>query len=230
MVSVLLNGQRNFLRVSLRMTEVGFGREQTRVVEVHALSGLQEPSGDPRPPEGQQPPEPPSATEWRDPSIMGTPASIACDLPQHEAPETCTRKRASANIFQGVGLLQLCRLFHSSGDEQAEERAQLVWECAGKQSIAQALQQLHKRQRKLRLRSRLRPHSEMNGGTRLPELQHFSRLRIEDCTTPCAGGDGCINNDKQIDAAEQTTHYTASHYRKKKSGMGTAGYLHQLHR
>ncbi|XP_061492272.1 arginine vasopressin-induced protein 1 isoform X2 [Rhineura floridana] len=174
--------------------------------------------------------EPPSATEWRDPSIMGTPASIACDLPQHEAPETCTRKRASANIFQGVGLLQLCRLFHSSGDEQAEERAQLVWECAGKQSIAQALQQLHKRQRKLRLRSRLRPHSEMNGGTRLPELQHFSRLRIEDCTTPCAGGDGCINNDKQIDAAEQTTHYTASHYRKKKSGMGTAGYLHQLHR
>nr|XP_034989456.1 arginine vasopressin-induced protein 1 isoform X1 [Zootoca vivipara] len=159
------------------MTGIGLGRGKARAGEPPALAGLQEPSRDPWPKGRQQPPEPPSATEWRDPSIMGTPASIACDLPQHQTPKACTRKRASANIFQGVGLFQLRRLFHSSGDAQAEERAQLVWECAGSRCIAHALQQLRRRQRKLRLRSHLRPPSEMSGGTRLLELQHFSRLR-----------------------------------------------------
>ncbi|XP_034989457.2 arginine vasopressin-induced protein 1 [Zootoca vivipara] len=212
------------------MTGIGLGRGKARAGEPPALAGLQEPSRDPWPKGRQQPPEPPSATEWRDPSIMGTPASIACDLPQHQTPKACTRKRASANIFQGVGLFQLRRLFHSSGDAQAEERAQLVWECAGSRCIAHALQQLRRRQRKLRLRSHLRPPSEMSGGTRLLELQHFSRLRIEDRTTSCADADGCSNSDKEIDTADQTSHYTASHYRKKKSGMGTADYLHQLRR
>lgn len=119
----------------------------------------------------------PPATGWRNPNIMGTPASIVCDFPQHPTPNSCTRKRASANIFQGVELLQLRRLFHSSGDAQAEERAQLVWERAGNRCIAQALRQLHRRQRKRRLRSHLRSPSETDSGTRLIELQHFSHLR-----------------------------------------------------
>ncbi|XP_062987618.1 arginine vasopressin-induced protein 1 [Elgaria multicarinata webbii] len=162
---------------------------------------------------------------------MGTPASIACDLPQPQTPRSCTRKRASANIFQGVGLWQLRRLFHSSGDAQAEERAQLVWECAENRCITQALEQLHRRQRKQRLRSHLRPPSEKGSGTRLVELQHFSRLRIEDCTTSCGGADSGSgsNSSKETETADQSGHYTASHYRKKR-GTGAAGYLHQLHR
>lgn len=107
---------------------------------------------------------------------MGTPASIASELPQHQTPKSCTRKRASANIFHGVGLWQLRRLFHSTGDAQAEERAQLVWECAENRCITQALQQLHRRQRKMRFRSTLRPPRDKSSSTRLLELQHFSRL------------------------------------------------------
>lgn len=108
---------------------------------------------------------------------MGTPASVVCDLAQDQSPHSCTRKKASANIFQGVGLQQLRCLFHSSGDAQAEERAQLVWERAGNRCIAQALQQLHRRQRKQRLRSQLRSSSGTGSGARLLELQHFSHLR-----------------------------------------------------
>ncbi|XP_020667710.2 arginine vasopressin-induced protein 1 [Pogona vitticeps] len=158
---------------------------------------------------------------------MGTPASIASDLPQHQTPKSCTRKRASANIFHGVGLWQLRRLFHSTGDAQAEERAQLVWECAENRCITQALQKLHRRQRKLRLQSHLRPPSNKSSSARLLELQHFSRLRIEDCTT--SGTDADSSSSRNTESPDQTGHSTGLHYRKK-GGMGAAGYLHQLHR
>ncbi|KAH0623835.1 hypothetical protein JD844_006989, partial [Phrynosoma platyrhinos] len=169
-----------------------------------------------------------SASAWRDPNTMGTPASIACDLPQHQIPKSRTRKRASANIFQGVDLWQLRHLFHSSGDTEAEERAQLVWECAENRCITQALEQLHRRQRKRRLQSHLRPPSEKGSTTRLLELQHFSRLRIEDCTSSCTDIDKSSNGEETEDA-DRTGHYAASQYRKK-GGMGAAGYLHRLHR
>ncbi|KAJ6669206.1 hypothetical protein lerEdw1_008015 [Lerista edwardsae] len=210
-----------------------------------ALAGLQESSRDSRLQDQQQPPglvnrsaaslpfisftEPPPDTGWRNPNIMGTPASIVCDLPQHPTPNSCTRKKASANIFQGVELLQLHRLFHSSGDAQAEERAQLVWERAGNRCIAQALRQLHRRQRKRRLRSHLRSPSETDSGTRLLELQRFSHLRIEDCTTSCSDDDGG-NSSKTTEAAAPMSQNAASHYRERERGRGPVGYLHQLHR
>ncbi|XP_077205548.1 arginine vasopressin-induced protein 1 [Paroedura picta] len=158
---------------------------------------------------------------------MGTPASIACDLHHPQAPRSCTRKKASANIFQGVGLLQLHHLFHSSGDVQAEERAQLVWERAGNRCIAQALQQLRRRQRKLRPR----PHqksSESGSSTGFLELQHFSRLRIEDCTTSCTEDKG-PNSSKKPDVAGQASSCPASYYKQKRRGTGAASYLHQIH-
>ncbi|XP_066477893.1 arginine vasopressin-induced protein 1 [Tiliqua scincoides] len=201
-----------------------------------ALAGLQDSARDPeRLQDQQRPPELPPATAWRDPNIMGTPASIVCDLPKHQTPNSCPRKRASANIFQGVGLLQLRRLFHNSGDAQAEERAQLVWERAGNRCIAQALQQLHRRQRKQRLRSHLRSSSGTGSGTRLLELQHFSHLRIEDCTTSCSnddggGGGGGGSSSKKVEAASPTSQNTAFHWREKKRGKGAVDYLHQLHR
>ncbi|XP_062866642.1 arginine vasopressin-induced protein 1 [Trichomycterus rosablanca] len=43
------------------------------------------------------------------------------------APERRTRKSGSANIFQGVNLRQLRRLFHSAGEPDAEQRARQVW-------------------------------------------------------------------------------------------------------
>ncbi|ETE67997.1 Arginine vasopressin-induced protein 1 [Ophiophagus hannah] len=169
--------------------------------------------------------EPSLATIWRDPSTMGTPASITCDLPQNQITKSCSRKRASANIFQGVGLLQLRRLFRSSGDMQAEERAQLIWERAESQCISRALQQLHRRQRKLKLQANGRPLSEKGSSTRLLELQHFSHLRIEDCNNTSAAA--AVDDDsrkKEIEAADGSGHYTASQYRKKEKEIGVATY------
>ncbi|XP_013922021.1 PREDICTED: arginine vasopressin-induced protein 1 isoform X1 [Thamnophis sirtalis] len=166
--------------------------------------------------------EPPLATIWRDPSTMGTPASITRDLPQNQIAKSCTRKRASANIFQGVGLLQLRRLFRSSGDMQAEERAQLIWERAESQCITRALQQLHRRQRKLKLQANGKPLSGKGSSTRLLELQHFNHLRIEDCDTFTAlDGD---SKKRQKEIADGSGHYIASQSRKKEKEMDVAMY------
>ncbi|NXC39682.1 AVPI1 protein, partial [Penelope pileata] len=54
---------------------------------------------------------------------MGTPASVASDLPGRAAPAARDRKRASANIFQGVGLPELRSLFRSGGGGGPAERA-----------------------------------------------------------------------------------------------------------
>ncbi|XP_039187023.1 arginine vasopressin-induced protein 1 isoform X1 [Crotalus tigris] len=166
--------------------------------------------------------EPPLATIWRDPSTMGTPASVTCDLPQNQIVKSCIRKRASANIFQGVGLLQLRRLFRSSGDMQAEERAQLIWERAESHCITRALQQLHRRQRKLKLQANGRPPSGKGSSSRLLELQHFSHLRIEDCNTSSAAVHG--DSRKEIETADGSGHYIASQYRKKENEMGVTAY------
>ncbi|KAK2530544.1 hypothetical protein Q9233_006105 [Columba guinea] len=63
---------------------------------------------------------------------MGTPASVVSDPPGRVAPAARCRKRASANIFQGVGLPELRSLFRSGGAELPEERARLVWRIAEK--------------------------------------------------------------------------------------------------
>lgn len=43
------------------------------------------------------------------------------------ASERRTRKSGTANIFQGVNLRQLKRLFQAAGDPDAEQRARMVW-------------------------------------------------------------------------------------------------------
>ncbi|XP_070609026.1 arginine vasopressin-induced protein 1 [Erythrolamprus reginae] len=154
---------------------------------------------------------------------MGTPASITCDLPQNQIAKSCTRKRASANIFQGVGLLQLRRLFRSSGDIQAEERAQLIWERAESQCITRALQRLHRRQRKLKLQVNGRPLSAKGSSSRLLELQHFSHLRIEDCNTTAAAVEG-DSRKKETEKAGGSGHYIASQCKKKEKEMDGATY------
>ncbi|XP_064370170.1 arginine vasopressin-induced protein 1 [Dromaius novaehollandiae] len=95
---------------------------------------------------------------------MGTPASVVCDPPGRAPPAARGRKRASANIFQGVGLPELRSLFRSGGAERPEERARLVCRYAGQQRMARALRRL-----------RRRPARD-GGGT--AALQRFGRLRI----------------------------------------------------
>ncbi|XP_067156223.1 arginine vasopressin-induced protein 1 [Apteryx mantelli] len=76
---------------------------------------------------------------------MGTPASVACDPPGRAPPAARGRKRASANIFQGVGLPELRSLFRSGGAERPEERARLVCRYAGQRRMARALRRLRRR-------------------------------------------------------------------------------------
>ncbi|XP_075279674.1 arginine vasopressin-induced protein 1 [Opisthocomus hoazin] len=73
---------------------------------------------------------------------MGTPASVASHPPGRAAPAARCRKRASANIFQGVGLPELRGLFRSGGAERPEERARLVWRYAGRRRMTRALRRL----------------------------------------------------------------------------------------
>uniref|UniRef100_A0A8W4FDG5 Arginine vasopressin-induced protein 1 n=1 Tax=Sus scrofa TaxID=9823 RepID=A0A8W4FDG5_PIG len=77
---------------------------------------------------------------------MGTPASVVSEPPPWQAPtEARGRKQASANIFQDAELLQIQGLFQRSGDQLAEERAQIIWECAGDQRVAEALKRLRRK-------------------------------------------------------------------------------------
>ena len=96
---------------------------------------------------------------------MGTPASVVSEPPPWRAPpEVRGRKQAAANIFQDAELLQIQGLFQRSGDQLAEERAQIVWECAGDHRVAEALK---------RLRRKRPPRQKPLG----PSVHHCSRLR-----------------------------------------------------
>nr|XP_019580379.1 PREDICTED: arginine vasopressin-induced protein 1 isoform X2 [Rhinolophus sinicus]XP_019580380.1 PREDICTED: arginine vasopressin-induced protein 1 isoform X2 [Rhinolophus sinicus]XP_019580381.1 PREDICTED: arginine vasopressin-induced protein 1 isoform X2 [Rhinolophus sinicus]XP_019580382.1 PREDICTED: arginine vasopressin-induced protein 1 isoform X2 [Rhinolophus sinicus]XP_019580383.1 PREDICTED: arginine vasopressin-induced protein 1 isoform X2 [Rhinolophus sinicus]XP_019580384.1 PREDICTED: len=96
---------------------------------------------------------------------MGTPASVVSEPPPWQTPtEARGRKQASANIFQDAELLQIQGLFQRSGDQLAEERAQIIWECAGDHRVADALRRLR---RKRPPRQKLLGHS----------LHHCRRLR-----------------------------------------------------
>uniref|UniRef100_UPI0037E74FA6 arginine vasopressin-induced protein 1 n=1 Tax=Semicossyphus pulcher TaxID=241346 RepID=UPI0037E74FA6 len=53
--------------------------------------------------------------------------------------ERRSRKAGSGNIFSSVNLWQLQRLFRAAGDQDAEQRAQLVWGHGDEAELAQAL-------------------------------------------------------------------------------------------
>ncbi|XP_030426429.1 arginine vasopressin-induced protein 1 [Gopherus evgoodei] len=149
---------------------------------------------------------------------MGTPASVACDPLQCQVPEARARKRAAANIFQDVGLLQLRSLFRSSGDERAEERAQLLWEYGGNRRTAQALRQLRSRQRRWQQPSQLSPAA-----------QDSSDPRLEDCTSPSADpGSSTRLEGPSRDRQHPGPRRKSPRTRWRKRGPGPTGYLHQL--
>ncbi|XP_033281610.1 arginine vasopressin-induced protein 1 isoform X1 [Orcinus orca] len=148
-------------------------------------------------------------------SLMGTPASVVSEPPPGQAPtEARGRKQASANIFQDAELLQIQGLFHRSGDQLAEERAQVVWECAGDHHVAEALK---------RLRRKRLPRQKPLG----PSLHHCSRLRITEPRAPPA--------DPQSSATEMASsgqylnsRRTNARIRRNWRKPGPPGYLHQI--
>ncbi|KAL4612865.1 arginine vasopressin-induced protein 1-like [Arapaima gigas] len=99
---------------------------------------------------------------------MGDPAaqSTVTASPQLWQPAECRGRRCgSPNIFQGMDLRQLRRLFRLSGDNKASRRAQLVWGHGEGAELAGALIALRAQGRK--------------GHTRVPKwLTAFNHLRI----------------------------------------------------
>ncbi|MBN3271986.1 MPI1A phosphatase, partial [Polyodon spathula] len=84
------------------------------------------------------------------------------------------RKAASPNIFQGVNMQQLQRLFRRSGDQRAEQRAELVWEHGNESELAQALIGLRQ--------GRSRRHRTGRGAVGPVWLKTFGKMRLHHST------------------------------------------------
>ncbi|XP_036906692.1 arginine vasopressin-induced protein 1 [Sturnira hondurensis] len=142
---------------------------------------------------------------------MGTPASVVSEpLPWQAPTEARGRKQASANIFQDAELLQIQGLFQRSGDQLAEERAQIVWECAGDPRMAEALR---------RLRRKRPPRQKPLGHS----LHHCSRLRIPEPHNPLADPQSSASSDQY-----PNTRRTSARIRRNWRKPGPTSYLHQI--
>ncbi|XP_069548731.1 arginine vasopressin-induced protein 1-like [Brachyistius frenatus] len=86
--------------------------------------------------------------------------------------ERRSRKAGSGNIFSNVNLWQLQRLFRAAGDQDAEQRAQLVWGHGDEAELAQALIGLRAQSHRRGLRS----HGRDALGSHW--LRAFNHLRI----------------------------------------------------
>ncbi|KAK5854024.1 hypothetical protein PBY51_015128 [Eleginops maclovinus] len=105
-----------------------------------------------------------------------------------------SRKAGSANIFSNVNLWQLQRLFRAAGDQDAEQRAQLVWGQTDEAELAQALIGLRARSQRRGLRS--------NGREVLGShwLRSFNHLRIGESSLTSPGKDPAEERDSEAGA------------------------------
>lgn len=87
-------------------------------------------------------------------SAPSPPAVAAGPAPLWRLAERRSRKAGSANIFSNVNLWQLQRLFRAAGDQDAEQRAQLVWGHGDEAELAQALIGLRARSHRRALRTK----------------------------------------------------------------------------
>ncbi|KAL3050331.1 hypothetical protein OYC64_012381 [Pagothenia borchgrevinki] len=123
------------------------------------------------------------------------PASmVAGPSPLWRLADRRSRKAGSANIFSDVNLWQLQRLFKAAGDQDAEQRAQLVWGQTDEAELAQALIGLRARSQRRGLRS--------NGREALGShwLRAFNHLRIGESSPSSLGKDPAEENESEAGA------------------------------
>lgn len=108
--------------------------------------------------------------------------------------ERRSRKAGSANIFSNVNLWQLQRLFRAAGDQDAEQRAQLIWGHGDEAELAKALIGLRARSHHKGLRT--------NGRDALGThwLRAFSHLRIGESSPSIQGKDPSEESDSEAGA------------------------------
>ncbi|XP_040217190.1 arginine vasopressin-induced protein 1 isoform X2 [Rana temporaria] len=169
--------------------------------------------------------------------VMGTPASVVSS-PAWQAPEPRTRKKASANIFKDIDLLQLQTLFRAGGDECAEERAQIIYNYAGDRHIADALMKLRRKKRNKNVHS---SSSKLSAdGIAALSVQNFSKLCINesghrgstsseedsDRSNEVAPDEAPVSGTKKQPMAQRTKHELRRHQQQRR----ISGYLHQIKR
>lgn len=127
--------------------------------------------------------------------------------------ERRSRKAGSGNIFSNVNLWQLQRLFRAAGDQDAEQRAQLVWGHRDETELAQALIGLRARTHRRGLRA--------NGRDALGShwLRAFNHLRIGENTQSSEGKDADKESDSE--AGAQGSPEPLKHTSGGTSGRGT---------
>lgn len=129
---------------------------------------------------------------WMDTGPASSPSSMmAGPSSLWRLAERRSRKAGSGNIFSDVNLWQLQRLFRAAGDQDAEQRAQLVWGHRDEAELAQALIGLRARSHRRGLRS--------NGRDALGShwLRAFNHLRIGDSSPRSQGKDAGEENDSE---------------------------------
>lgn len=108
--------------------------------------------------------------------------------------ERRNRKAGSGNIFSDVNLWQLQRLFRAAGDQDAEQRAQLVWGHGDEAELAQALIGLRARSHRRGLRTKGRDALGSHW------LRAFNHLRIGDNSPGSQGPDPGEESDSEAGA------------------------------
>ncbi|XP_013864054.1 uncharacterized protein LOC106517397 [Austrofundulus limnaeus] len=129
------------------------------------------------------------------PSVLVGPSSSPWRLTDRR-----NRKAGSANIFSSVNLWQLQRLFSAAGDQDAEQRAQLIWSHRGEAELAQALIGLRARSQRRGLRT--------NGRDALGSqwLRAFNHLRIGESSLTRHGKDAEESDYKSEPRGSQEPH------------------------
>ncbi|KAM6184649.1 arginine vasopressin-induced protein 1 [Rhynchocyon petersi] len=147
---------------------------------------------------------------------MGTPASVVSEPPPWQA-QTVTRgrKQASANIFQDAQLLQIQSLFQLSGDQLAEERAQIIWECAGDHHVAEALRRLR---RKKPPRQKALAHP----------LHHCRQLRVPEPLSPLVDSQSSATEPATTSEQCLNSRRTSVRLRQNWRKPDSSSYLHQI--
>ncbi|OCT70157.1 arginine vasopressin-induced protein 1 isoform X2 [Xenopus laevis] len=171
--------------------------------------------------------------------IMGTPASVVTSpSAPWQGPVPRSRKKASANIFKDINLLQIQTLFRTSGDECAEERARIICEYAEDKRVAEALIRLRRKKRGKRAH-RLSPKAS-NDRIGTLSVQHFSKLCINEADHKGSTDTEDNNPDQPSSTVQEpqpceTKKETATTRRgkgkvRKEAQERLSDYLHQIKR
>ncbi|XP_008427841.1 arginine vasopressin-induced protein 1 [Poecilia reticulata] len=150
------------------------------------------------------------------PSVVAGPSSL------WRLAERRRRKSGSGNIFSTVNLWQLQRLFRAAGDEDAEQRAQLVWGHRDEAELAQALIALRSRGHRRALRT--------NGRDAMGShwLRAFSHLRIGETSPRRQGKDAGEDRNFRAETKRSPESYTHSSFEATSAETGAESVLTEI--